>query len=189
MERKSIPKPVRVQVWNQYIGEKNGIGKCNVCATEIKVSNFDCGHIVASIDGGPDILKNLVPICRLCNLSMGKENLNDFKKKYFSDISYVDIFIKCFLNETDELIKVKGYLGKEYEYPSFLSFDSIYNDYTKWIYYNHIHYYEESGMGKWLSRCSDKSELRDKLIEKYGSLLKDPRVYNGEYGFINIQFK
>ena len=44
-------------------------------------------------------------------------------------------------------------------------------------------------MGKWLSRCSDKSELRDKLIEKYGSLLKDPRVYNGEYGFINIEFK
>ena len=35
MERKSIPKPMRVQVWNQYIGEKNGIGKCNVCATEI----------------------------------------------------------------------------------------------------------------------------------------------------------
>ena len=30
--------------------------------------------------------------------------------------------------------------------------------------------------------------LRDKLIEKYGSLLKDPRFYNGEYGFINIEF-
>jgi len=79
MERKSIPKTVRTQVWNQNIGEEQGIGKCDVCSTEIKVSNFDCGHIVAAIDGGPDILKNLVPICRPCNSSMGKENLNEYK--------------------------------------------------------------------------------------------------------------
>jgi hypothetical protein len=96
MERKSIPKTVRIQVWNQNIGEEQGIGKCNVCSTEIKVSNFDCGHIVAAIEGGPDILKNLVPICRLCNLSMGKENLNEFKNKYFSDKSYVDMSIHLF---------------------------------------------------------------------------------------------
>jgi len=61
MRRRGIPKPVRTLVWNKYIGEENGIGKCNVCATEIKVSNFDCGHIVAAIDGGEDVVNNLVP--------------------------------------------------------------------------------------------------------------------------------
>ena len=57
MERKSIPKPVRIQVWNKYIGEEHGIGKCNVCSTEIKVSNFDCGHIIAACEGGEDAPK------------------------------------------------------------------------------------------------------------------------------------
>ena len=130
MERKSIPKPVRIKVWNKYIGEEHGIGKCNVCGEEIKVSNFDCGHIIAAAEGGEDTVLNLVPICRLCNLSMGKENLNDFKQKYFNDKSYVDIYIKCFLIETNEKRKVKGYIGfTEYEYPLFLSFNEIYIDY------------------------------------------------------------
>ena len=189
MERKSIPKPVRIQVWNKYIGEENGIGKCNVCATEIKVSNFDCGHIVAASEGGEDIVKNLVPICRLCNLSMGKENLNDFKKKYFNDKSYVDIYIKCFLMKTNEFVTVKGYMGfKEYKYPMFLSLNEIYNDYKKWIYYNHIHYYEEIKMNRWYTN-PDINDLQNKLIEKYGSLVKDPSIINGEYGFNNITFK
>ena len=39
MDRKSIPKPVRVKVWDEHIGEENGIGKCNVCGDEIKSSN------------------------------------------------------------------------------------------------------------------------------------------------------
>ena len=189
MERKSIPKPLRVRVWNKYIGEERGIGKCNVCASQIKVSNFDCGHIIAAIDGGEDIIHNLVPICRLCNLSMGKQNLNDFKNKYFNDKSYVDVYVKCFLMKTDSLIKVKGYMGfREYEYPSFLSFNEIYNDYKKWIYYNHIKYYEKIGMNSWY-KSPDKSELIDKISKIYGSLVKDPSMINGEYGFINIKMK
>ena len=102
MRRNCIPKPVRTLVWNKYIGEENGLGKCNVCATEIKVSNFDCGHIVGAVDGGEDVVNNLVPICRMCNLSMGRENLNDFKQKYFNDKSYVDIYVNCFLTKTNE---------------------------------------------------------------------------------------
>ena len=189
MERKSIPKPLRVQVWNKYIGEEKGIGKCNVCSTEIKVSNFDCGHIIAAIDGGEDIINNLVPICRLCNLSMGKENLNDFKQKYFNNKSYIDIYVKCFLIKTDDYIKVKGFMGyKNYEYPSFLSLDKIYNDYKKWLYYNHTHYYEKNNMNQWFKN-PDKNKLKDNITEIYGSLLKDPSAYYGEWGFINIKFK
>ena len=189
MERKSIPKPLRTLVWNKYIGEEHGLGKCNVCATKIKVSNFDCGHIVAACEGGEDIIQNLVPICRLCNLSMGKENLNDFKKRYFNDKSYIDIYTTCFLMKTDEKRNIKGYMGfKSYEYPIFLSYDEIYNDYKKWIYYNHIHYYEKVGMNSWY-KSPDKNELIDKLSNIYGPLVKDPSMINGPYGFNNIKFK
>lgn len=189
MERKSIPKPLRVQVWNKYIGEEKGIGKCNVCGSEIKVSNFDCGHIIAAIDGGEDIINNLVPICRLCNLSMGKENLNDFKNKYFNNKTHLDIYIQNFLIKTDKYIKVIGFMGyKNYEYPCFLSLDKIYNDYKKWLYYNHTYYYEKINMNQWFKN-PDKNKLKDNITKIYGSLLKDPSVYYGEWGFINIKFK
>ena len=52
---------------------------------------------------------------------MGTENLQEFKKKYFSNKSYVDIFIKCFLLKTRETYTKKGFMGfREYEYPYFL---------------------------------------------------------------------
>jgi len=190
MSRKSIPKPLRIQVWNKHIGEEYGLGKCNVCATEIKVSNFDCGHIVAASEGGEDIINNLVPICRLCNLSMSTDNLNEFKERYFSDKSYIDIYIKCFLDRTDELIKVSRYMGyKEYEYPCFLSLDSIYNDYKKWIYYNHIKYYEEIGMNRWfILKSPDKSELSISISKIYGDQIQNP-MDSSVRGFINIKFK
>lgn len=190
MTRKKIPKPVRTLVWNKYIGEEKGIGKCNVCGEEIKVSNFECGHIISVADGGENIINNLVPICRSCNSSMGKENLNDYKERYFNDKSHVDIYVKCFLLKTDELVKVKGFMGyREYEYPSFLSFDSIYQSYKDWLYYNHIKYYEEIGMGNRFSmRYPDKNSLETACIKIYGNKVKNP---NGteEYGFINIKFK
>ena len=189
MRRRGIPKPVRTLVWNKYIGEENGLGKCNVCATEIKVSNFDCGHIVAAIDGGEDVVNNLVPICRMCNLSMGRENLNDFKQKYFNDKSYVDIYVKCFLTETNEKRRIKGYLGfSEYEYPLFLPFGEIYTDYKKWIYYNHTRYYEKIGLNSWC-KSPDKIQLGNKISIKYGPMIKDPSAVNGTYGFNNINFK
>jgi hypothetical protein len=46
------------------------------------IGNFNCGHIVAHANGGETKLNNLVPICTLCNTSMGTYNLNDFIKKY-----------------------------------------------------------------------------------------------------------
>ena len=65
----------------------------------------------------------------LIDLSNLYNNLNDFKKKYFNDKSYIDIYTTCFLKKTDEKRKIKGYMGfKEYEYPIFLSFNEIYNE-------------------------------------------------------------
>ena len=74
MERKSIPKSVRIQVWNEYIGEENGIGYCNVCGSEIKQTNYDCGHIISEFNKGATEPHNLRPICKSCNSSMGSKN-------------------------------------------------------------------------------------------------------------------
>lgn len=43
-------------------------------------------------------------------------------------------------------------------------------------------------MNSWY-KSPDKSELIDKISKIYGSLVKDPSIMNGEYGFINIKFK
>ncbi len=56
---------------------------CQCCLREeISIGNFHAGHILAHVNGGLSTLDNLVPICMLCNTSMGAYNLNDFIKKY-----------------------------------------------------------------------------------------------------------
>ena len=188
MYRKTIPKKVKTQVWNEYIGEEKGIGKCNVCADKIWLSSFDCGHIISARDGGEDIVKNLVPICHQCNLSMGTDNLNEFKKKYFSEKSYIDIFVNTFLEKTTEKYKIKGFMGwSEYEYQYFLSVNDIYKKYCDWIYYNHTKYYEEKKLGSYM-RNPDKIELEKKCISEFGIIVRDP-VNKSEWGFVNITFK
>ena len=81
--RKSIPKTLKNDVWDKYIGRKKGIGQCFCCKKNIDSKNFECGHIIASSKGGKTIIQNLRPICSCCNKSMGTENLRQFKKKYY----------------------------------------------------------------------------------------------------------
>ena len=51
----------------------------------MKVTNFEAGHIISHAKGGEDNIDNLLPICSLCNKSMGTENLIDYKLKYYSN--------------------------------------------------------------------------------------------------------
>jgi 5-methylcytosine-specific restriction endonuclease McrA len=81
--RKSIPKSLKNLVWNKHIGKEKGIGECNVCKNEIDSKNFECGHIISVKDNGETNESNLLPICGPCNKSMGTQNLNEFKDKYF----------------------------------------------------------------------------------------------------------
>ena len=61
-------------------------GNCQCCKTEvISKNNFDCGHIISEKNGGNVHLDNLKPICRSCNSSMGRTNMNDFMIKYGFD--------------------------------------------------------------------------------------------------------
>ena len=82
-KRKTIPKAVKITLWNKYFGEDHAKGTCNVCQREIKMTEFDAGHIVAVANGGSDNLDNLAPVCGTCNKSMGTQNLQEFKAVYF----------------------------------------------------------------------------------------------------------
>jgi len=83
--KEKIPASVKSTLWSQHF--PNIIeGKCKCCQTEvISRNNFDCGHIISEKEGGKIHLDNLKPICRLCNSSMGTQNMTDYMKKYGFD--------------------------------------------------------------------------------------------------------
>jgi len=90
-KKKSVPKVVKDLSWNKWVGEDVAKTKCLCCGVnEIKMSSFHCGHVISLASGGKTTVDNLRPICAACNLSMGTENLNDFK-------------IKCGFNSTPPL--------------------------------------------------------------------------------------
>ena len=82
-KKQSIPKNVRVIVWNHYIGEDIIKHKC-LCCKKVTISNtnFEVGHVLSEKCGGTHEINNLRPICFSCNHSMGSENMIDFVVKF-----------------------------------------------------------------------------------------------------------
>lgn len=82
-KKKAIPKKIRELVWNQWIGHDVASSMCTCCEkTPIKNIEFHCGHVIAEANGGTMQIDNLRPICAGCNLSMGTQDMNDFKKVF-----------------------------------------------------------------------------------------------------------
>ena len=80
--KKAIPKVVRQNVWNTYMGDYSGKGKCFCCNyTELTSFQFECGHVISEYNGGDVNIANLRPICSLCNKSMGKKNMVEYMTK------------------------------------------------------------------------------------------------------------
>jgi hypothetical protein len=81
-KKKTVPKVVRDLAWNRWIGEDVAKHKCMCCEiNEIRMNSFHCGHVIAEANGGKTTVDNLRPICSACNLSMGTENMEDFKQR------------------------------------------------------------------------------------------------------------
>jgi hypothetical protein len=82
-KKKSIPKKIKELVWNNHIGHDVASAMCTCCEkTPIKNTEFHCGHVLAEANGGTLDISNLRPICAGCNLSMGTQNMDDFKKVF-----------------------------------------------------------------------------------------------------------
>jgi hypothetical protein len=82
VKKEKIPATLKNIVWHKYF-ETSLTGLCQCCKVEnISKAIFDAGHIISEANGGQVVLDNLKPICKLCNSSMGKTNMDDFMKKY-----------------------------------------------------------------------------------------------------------
>ena len=105
------------------------MGECDVCKCEIDSKKFDCGHIVSVKNGGETNETNLLPICATCNKSMGIENLNEFKQKYFKGNQYKTVEYENLVHEyISTMVKTSD---------TFKSVDEIYKKYTDWLCINH----------------------------------------------------
>jgi len=84
--RKKLPKDVRDQVWDRYIGATKTIGKCYCCRWRpITYRDFEVGHNKAVAKGGKDHISNLRPICKQCNRSMGTMSIERYREKHYGN--------------------------------------------------------------------------------------------------------
>ena len=83
MPKRNILKSLKIQVNDRDIGKDKYIGKCFVCPREINRDNCHIGHIIPEYKECKTKIDNLKAICIYCNLSMGTDNLFEFKDKYF----------------------------------------------------------------------------------------------------------
>ena len=82
--RRSIPKKIRGLVWKEHFGESM-MGACFCCKKKLEaLDDWHAGHIVSHANGGKDGVANLRPVCISCNLSMGTENMDEFKARCYS---------------------------------------------------------------------------------------------------------
>ena len=82
-KKKAIPKKVKTDVWNTYVGADINAHRCLCCKkTRIQITDFQVGHVQSEKEGGTLEIGNLRPICSACNASMGSHNMIDFVKKY-----------------------------------------------------------------------------------------------------------
>jgi hypothetical protein len=76
IERRSIPKQLRGQVWRNYFATIDHL--CPLCDNLISIDDFECGHIVSVKNGGGNNPSNLMPLCGKCNKSMSSMNLDEY---------------------------------------------------------------------------------------------------------------
>jgi len=81
--RRAIPKKIRGEAWKIQFGESTK-GFCFCCKKGLDIfDSWHAGHIVSHVNGGSDTAVNLRPVCASCNLSMGTENMDVFKARYY----------------------------------------------------------------------------------------------------------
>jgi len=82
-KKQAIPKKVKTDVWNTFIGANMPAHKCLCCLKTVIVNtDFHVGHVTSEFNGGSLNIDNLRPICASCNYSMGTMNMKDYVIKF-----------------------------------------------------------------------------------------------------------
>jgi hypothetical protein len=96
-----IPINKRQEVWDKWIGNIS-TSKCFCCRNnEIKIANFEVGHVIAEANGGTLDVKNLRPVCSACNTSMGTTHMEEYMGKNYPEyVKYFNISMDKYDMET-----------------------------------------------------------------------------------------
>lgn len=76
---------LRRDTWTAYHGTRE-VGRCYCCRVVIHYAKktdgkgWHCSHVIAHSKGGPDKVSNLRCCCPTCNLKMGTQNLETYKR-------------------------------------------------------------------------------------------------------------
>jgi len=82
--KKKIPKKIKNDSWDKYIGKKTAEAPCLCCRNStIGAKDFIAGHIISESNGGKITVDNILPICSACNLSMKTTNMDVFVKEHY----------------------------------------------------------------------------------------------------------
>jgi hypothetical protein len=84
--KRAVPKKIKLDSWNKYIGESVAKSKCICCQREtITMGKFVAGHIISEANGGTTTVDNILPICGPCNQSMGTRHMSEFVKTHYPE--------------------------------------------------------------------------------------------------------
>jgi len=84
--KKKIPKKIKNDSWDKYIGKQFGESLCLCCThSVICQKEFTAGHVRSEFNGGIITVNNIIPICSACNLSMATQNMDEYIKEYYPD--------------------------------------------------------------------------------------------------------
>jgi regulator of replication initiation timing len=102
LKRQTIPKAIKIEVWNLYIGHNKNKAICPLCLIrEINTHNTDwhCSHVISDVHGGKPTLSNLRALCGTCNQSMGRMDMCEYILTSVDDgweaISRLQLSLQC----------------------------------------------------------------------------------------------
>ena len=104
--KKTVPKKVKLDSWNKYIGPSVGECLCIICNnSQIRQGSFEAGHIISEKQGGKCTVGNILPICSECNKSMGIRRMDEYVIEHYPNNNN---FTKreYYLEKPEEFIKI-----------------------------------------------------------------------------------
>ena len=110
-KKKPISKALKTDVWNNYFSKLTA--KCPCCGErEISAQNYEAGHIKSEKSGGETNINNLIPVCGLCNKSMGTNNFKEFMwDNYKRDFNIISASLKIKKTTGGIADKILGVIG------------------------------------------------------------------------------
>src|SRR3989338_2540244 len=80
-KRQSVSRSLRAEVWGLVSGRCHICGKrLNKYAKQGEYGRWHVGHVVAHKRGGPQVIGNLLPTCKDCNLTLKHSGSKRIKK-------------------------------------------------------------------------------------------------------------